>query len=138
MREARRIFFLVGLAGTRLRKKKLYLQNLMRISSAIAILFISILILVGNIYGIDKTSNREEKINFQSVINISSIQIVADLNSLKNCLVGIKYYPGNSFEYVRNHPSGFSGILYNGVHFQCVDKVPDGKKIFVRDLTTVN
>jgi len=100
--------------------------------------FISILILVGNIYGVDKIANRKEKINFQSVINISSIQIVADLNSLNNCLVGITYYPGNSFEYVRNHPSGFSGILYNGVHFQCVEKVPEGEKIFVRDLTTVN
>ncbi len=110
----------------------------MRKSSALSLCLILILILVGNMYGSDRIDSEAEKSNFQAVINISSIQIVADLTSLKNCLVGIKYYPGSSVEYVRNHPSGFSGILYNGVHFQCVETVPDGKRILVRDPIIVN
>ena len=110
----------------------------MRVSAALSTLIISLLILVGTISGADKVAYKEKQFNFQSIINISSIQIVADLNRLKDCVVGIKYYSGNSFEYVRNHPSEFSGILYNGVHFQCVEHVPDGERILVRNLITVN
>ena len=129
---------LLGLVSVRLRTNKYHLPHPMRITSAILILLISILIFVGKIHGVDNRAYREEKIITETVINLSSIQVVFDFNCFKDCLVGIRYYSGSSFEFIRDQPSEISGILSNGVHFRCIENVNDGNSILVHGLITVN
>jgi hypothetical protein len=73
----------------------------------------------------------------QTVINIGSIQIVADFKSYKDCLVGIKYYTGSTLEFITDQPSEISGFFSNGTHFACVEKATDRKSIFIHGLITV-
>jgi len=110
---------------------------LLRIASAILCLLISILIVAGNIYGVENRTYREGKINTQTVINISSVQIVADFQCYKDCLVGVRYYTGSTFESITDQSAEISGYLLNGIHFACIEKTTDRKSIFVRGLITV-